>query len=81
MENKVIPQNYGSLGKEIKISPKSNVAVFTGTDTQEPYIEVIINIGESHTATLRMTVAAWIKLREGEGIKVLTKKQFKENLL
>ena len=81
MDKKIIPQNYGTLGKEIKISPKSNVAIFVESKEEPAHIEVMINIGESHSAILKMNTSAWIALREGDPVTVMTTKNFKKNLI
>lgn len=76
--------NFGSLGKEIKISPKANITVNTPGYKVRYYVEtveVLIGIGKDHTASLVMTLDAWKALNAGEEIHITTNKAFKKKFL
>lgn len=76
--------NFGSLGKEIKVSPKSHVAINKPGYKQEFFVEsvsVLIGIGKDHTADIIMTREAWEALKSGEEINITTLKEFKKNFL
>src|SRR5690242_3319883 len=50
--------NFGSLGREVKISPKANVTINKEGYKQEFFVEsvsVLIGIGNDHTADLIMS--------------------------
>lgn len=76
--------NFGSLGREIKISPKSNVCLNKSGYKQEFFVESVsctISIGKDHVADLIMSKAAFDAIRAGEEINVTTSKEFKEKFL
>lgn len=65
----------GRLGKEIKISPKANITFNKAgfkTEFFVPFVNVLIGIGNDHTADLIMTVDAWEALNKGEEIHITT---------
>lgn len=73
-----------SLGKEIKISPKSHAAINAPGFKTEFFVEsvnVLIGIGKDHTADLIMTKEAWEALNNGEQVSITTLKEFKEKFL
>lgn len=75
---------FGSLGKEIKISPKSKVSINKPGFRKEFFVEtaeVTIGIGKDHVAYLIMDVEAMAALRDGEKVLVTTLKEFKKNFL
>jgi hypothetical protein len=77
-------KNFGTLGREIKISPKSNVTVNEPGSTTEFFVEsvsVLIGIGNYHSAKLIMSVGSWEALKKGAEIKITTTKAFKEKFL
>ena len=71
------------LGKEIKISPKSNCTLneegFKAHYNVES-VSLTINIGDKHIAILSMTKEAWLSLQSGEEISFMTTEQFKKQL-
>ena len=74
---------FGKLGKEIKISPKSNVSINKPNYKVEYFdetIDVLIGIGKDHTATLIMSKDAWVALNNGDKIHIETQKSFKKLL-
>lgn len=77
-------ENFGTLGREIKISPKSNVSICRPGLKHEyfvPTISILIGIGKNHTAELIMDVEAWEALKAGKEIDITTTKEFKEKFL
>lgn len=77
-------KNFGMLGVEIKISPKSKVNVNEPgykTEFFVPTVEVLIGIGRDNTATLIMSESAWEALKAGEKIDITTLKDFKKKFL
>lgn len=74
-------ESHGSLGKEIKISPKSHV-YFNKAGAEfkfiEESVEVVIEIGKDHSAHLVMCKSDWEALNSGAEIQVDTLKEFKE---
>ena len=77
-------ENYGSLGKEVKLSPKSCIAVNAPGFKVEyftPTVSVMIGIGNDHTAELIMTMDAWEALKAGKPLQVDTAKEFKKKFL
>lgn len=72
------------LGREIKISPKSN-ACFNKAGYQAKYyvdtVTVTIGIGNNHTAELVMTKDAWNALKAGENIHITTTEEFKNKYI
>jgi len=77
-------ENFGSLGKEIKISPKANITVNKAgfkTEFFVPSVNVLIGIGKDHTADLIMSKDSWEALKKGAEITITTTKQFKKNFL
>ena len=79
MNKNLIPQNYGSLGKELKISPKTNVAIYT--DNHNSWIELEVYIGEEHKVEIKMSSEAWIALRNGEKVRNISNKAFIKNMI
>lgn len=78
------PQNYGSLGKGIKISPRACVSLNKPGFLVEfyvPTVQVMIGIGNNHTGYLVMEEDAWKALKEGAEVNVTTLKQFKKEFL
>lgn len=72
---------FDRLGREIKISPKSNITVNKPGFQTEFFVEsinVVIGIGNHHTADLVMSKDAWIALNSGEEIHVSTTEEFKK---
>ncbi len=77
-------KNYGMLGREIKISPKSKVNINNPgfkIEFNVSTVDVLIGIGNDHTAYLVMDVAAWEALRKMQSIDITTLKDFKEKFL
>lgn len=77
-------KNFGSLGKEIKISPKSHITINKPGYKQEFFVEsvsLLIGIGNNHTADITMSKEAWEALKAGEQINITTLKEFKKNFL
>lgn len=74
----------GRLGKEIKISPKANITFNKRgfkTEFFVPSVNVLIGIGNDHTADLIMTVEAWESLNKGEEIHITTTEEFKKKYI
>ena len=72
---------FARLGKEIKISPKANITVNKAGFKSEFYVEtvnVLIYIGNDHTADLIMSKEAWEALNKGEKIEITTTEDFKK---
>ena len=73
----------GTLGKEIKISPKAyinfNAPGFTVGYLNVETIQIPIKIGELYTADLIMSVEAYNALNNNADINIITLKEFKEN--
>jgi hypothetical protein len=70
-------KGFAKLGREIKISPKSNVIFNLSGYTVQHYqesIEVLIGIGKDNTASLIMSKEAWDALLAGEEISIETSK-------
>lgn len=77
-------EKFGRLGREIKISPKSSIAINTAGFTTEFFVDtvsVLIGIGKDYTADLIMTKEAWYALNNGEKINIDTDKEFKKKFL
>jgi len=76
--------SHGSLGKEIKISPKSHV-YFNKAGAEfkfvEESVEVLIGIGSDNTARLIMGKSDWESLKNGEEISIDTIKDFKKKFI
>jgi len=73
-------EGLGRLGKEIKISPKANMTFNKPgfkTEFFVPSVNVLIGIGNNHTADLIMTVEAWEALNKGQEIHITTTEEFK----
>lgn len=78
------PENFGALGKQIKIGAKSNISVNKPGYKCEwfvPTVEVLIGIGKDHTAHLLMDTDAWKALKKGSKIHITTVQEFKEKFL
>ena len=74
-------EHFSKLGKEIKISPKANITVNKAGFKTEFFVEtvnVLIGIGNSHTADLIMSKDAWEALNSGEKINITTQKKTKK---
>lgn len=72
---------HSQLGKEIKISPKSHVAINKeGAEYkfESESIQVEIKIGKDASAFLIMSAEAWEELKKGEEVTIGTLKEFKE---
>ena len=66
--------NYGSLGKQIVISPKTLVKVECGIAK----VEMSVN---GHLVELVMPEQAWVALKNGKPIFTQSLKQFKSNII
>lgn len=78
------PVNFGKLGREIKISPKSRVDINqppVGIKFHVPSVSLVIGIGKDHVGYLFMDVEAWKALKEGEEIIIDTLKEFQKKFL
>lgn len=76
--------NFGTLGREIKISPKSNITINAPGFKVKYYVEtvsVLIGIGKDYTAELIMGKDDWEALKAGETIDITTTKDFKKKFL
>lgn len=76
--------SMGSLGKEIKISPKSHMTKNNPGFKAEyfvPTMSVLIGIGNDHTAELIMTEDAHKALIAGAEINITTAKEWKKRYL
>jgi len=83
-EKHLVIDTFGRLGREIKISPKTNINVNKAgykTEYFVPTVEVLIGIGKDHAATLIMDIEAWEALKSGEEIIITTTKEFKKKFL
>lgn len=72
---------FARLGKEIRISPKANITVNKAGFKTEFFVEtvnVLIGIGNDHTADLIMSKDAWEALNKGEKIEITTTEDFKK---
>jgi len=70
-----------SLGKEIKISPKSFATINKPGFKTEFFVETInvcIGIGKNHTADLIMSKDSWEALNKGAEVHITTLKEFVE---
>lgn len=68
-------KKFDRLGREIKISPKSNISVNYPGYKLEYFVETVtvsIGIGNDHTAQLVMDREAWQSLNSGEPVHVMT---------
>jgi hypothetical protein len=77
-------KGFKPLGKEIKISPKSNATINAVGYKCEYFVEtvsVVIGIGNDHVAELILDVESWEALKSGEEVSITTCKQFKEDFL
>ncbi len=75
---------FGSLERELKISPKSHITINKPGYKQEMFVEsvsLLIGIGKNHTADLIMTKDAWEAFKSGEELEITTLKEFKKNFL
>lgn len=73
-------KKHSSLGREIKISPKSHVAICDeGLEIkyESESVHLVIGIGKDHSANLIMSVEAWEELKKGEQLHIETLKDFK----
>lgn len=78
------PINFGALGKEIKISPKSRITINESGYKVEYFVEtvsIIIGIGKDYIAELIMDKEAWEALNNNEEINITTLKEFKGKFL
>lgn len=72
-------KKYGKLGKQIKISPKTNVSVCEPgykIEFHDPMVEILIGIGYDEVAYLIMTESAYEAIKMGEAIFTTTTKEF-----
>lgn len=75
---------FTRLGKEIKISPKANITVSKAGFKTEFFVEtvnVVIEIGNDHTADLIMSKDAWEALNNGEKVTITTTEDFKKKYI
>jgi len=75
---------FGTLGREIKISPKSCITINKPGYKTEFFVEsvsVLIGIGKDHTADIIMSRDSWEALINGAEISITTLKEFKEKFL
>lgn len=78
------PSNYGTLGKEIKLSPKAYVSVNKpgfGMTFYTETVDMVIGIGKGHVAYLVMPEDAWKALNKGQELNVTSLKEFKEQFI
>lgn len=83
IEIKQTIDNFSTLGKPVKLSPKSKVALNKSGFTAQYDCETVsvnIGIGKDHTALLVMPKAAWDDLNKGEEVTAITLKSFKQNM-
>lgn len=76
--------NFGSLGRELKVSPKANVTINKPGYKQEMHREsvtITIGIGNDHVADIIMSLPAWEALKSGAEIHITTTKEFKKRFL
>lgn len=79
-ETQKITQKTSCLGKEIKISPKTMITINSPGYRKTYYVEsveVLIGIGNNHTATLIMSKDAFDALQSGEKVDITTIQDFK----
>lgn len=72
-------KKFARLGREIKISPKTNISINRPGRKVEymvETVEVTIGIGPDHSARLLMDVDSWVALKNGEEINITTTKEF-----
>jgi len=80
---KMYPQHFGSLGKEIRISPKAKVDILApGAEIKYNIqaVSCIIDIGGNHIAHLIMDVATWDALNANEKVTIETLNEFKDKV-
>lgn len=78
------PENFGSLGKKILLSPKAYISVNKPgyrIEYMEETVSMSIGIGKDHSANVVMTKRAWEALNNGEEVDITTFKEFKSNFL
>lgn len=76
--------NFGSLGRELKVSPKSHVTINKPGYKQEFFVEsvsLLVGIGNDHTMDITMSKEAWEAFKKGETVDITTLKEFKKNFL
>ena len=76
--------SFARLGREIRISPKSNASFNKPGFKTEFFVEsvnVVIGIGNDHSADLIMSKDAWEALNNGEPISITTTEQFKKRFI
>lgn len=74
-------EHFARLGREIKITPKSNIEINEAGYSKKyfvPSISVLIGIGNDHTATLLMDVESWEALKNGAKIDITTTQDIKK---
>lgn len=74
-----IPENHGILGCELRLGKKSHVYVNKPGRRIEyfvPTVEVLIGIGNDHTAILLMDTDAWKALGEGKKVNIDTLQKY-----
>ena len=65
---------FSKLGKEIKLSPKSKVAIhepMAGIEYHVTSVSMIIGIGKDHTAVLSMSEDAWHALKNDNDVTTI----------
>lgn len=73
-----IVEAFARLGKEIKITPKSNVSINKEgfkVEYFEKTVSVRIRIGFDHDALLVMTEDAWKALKGGDEVTIITTRE------
>lgn len=76
--------NFGSLGRELKVSPKANVTINKPGYKQEMHTEsvtVTVGIGKDHVVDIIMSLPAWEAFKSGEEVIITTTKEFKKRFL
>jgi hypothetical protein len=69
---------FARLGKEIKITPKSNISINKEgfkVECVERTVSINVKIGLDHTALVVMTEDAWKALKAGDEVSVTTTKE------
>jgi len=78
------PENFGSLGKKIHISPKANISINKPgyrVEYMEETVSMTIGIGKDHIANFVMPKSAWEALKNGAEVDITTTKEFKSKFL
>jgi hypothetical protein len=83
-EKKSSIKGFGSLGRELKISPKAKLCINEPGFSKKYYVEtveVLIGIGKDHTALLIMDTDSWKAFVDGETVDITTIQKFKKEIL